>query len=217
MSEPRIVQNFVGYRAMIVTESPAAVALLEATLSNLGLSTFHLEVDGGRVEIKEDWLAHDQTVLIIDSDINVSVELPGAQKSPNLPVIGIIGLEAPSRLRSLMRLGATATLRKPVHGGSVYAALFVGINEFRRRRALVLELENHERRRRGRRYLVKAIIAVMKSTACDEDQAYDKLRRESMRQRQNLEDYCESIIRAFPGAREPRPSSQGKFRSENSQ
>lgn len=217
MTEPGIVQNFIGYRSMVVTESPAAVTQLEATLSKLGLSTIYPEIDGGRVEIKEEWLAGDQSVLFIDSDVNVSLEMPGAENLPRLPVIGIVGHQAPSRLKSLVRLGITATLRKPVHGGSVYTALFMGINEFRRRRAVMLELDAHERRRRGRRHLVKAIIAVMNSTGCNEDQAYDRLRRESMRRRLSLEDYCDAFIRALPGASEHLPSVQGIQRADTSQ
>jgi AmiR/NasT family two-component response regulator len=218
MTEPRIIQNFVGYSALVVTESAAAVTQLEATLAKLGLSIVHPEITNGRVEITEECLSGDQSILFIDSDINVAVEMPGAEKLSCLPVIGIIGLQAPSRLKSLMRLGMTATLRKPVHGGSVYAALFMGVNEFYRRRALMIELDAHERRRRGRRYLVKAIMAVIHSTGCDEDQAYDRLRRESMRQRQALEEYCEHFIRtrAVPGASEPASSLKGNSRAENS-
>jgi AmiR/NasT family two-component response regulator len=217
MTEARIIQNFIGYRAIIITEAKGAVSQLELTLEKLGLTVVYPKIENGKAEIKEDWLAGEQAILFVDSDINIAVELPAGEKTPHVPVIGIIGVEAPSRLKALMRLGTTATLRKPVHGGSVYAALFVGINEFRRRRALMLEVEAHEKRRLGRRYLVKAILAVMKSTGCDEDQAYDRLRRESMRQRQSLEDYCESFIRAFPDANEPQSSVQGKIRAEKSQ
>ena len=88
------------------------------------------------MRLGEDVLAGDQTVLFIDADINVTVEALGQDRPPQLPVIGLIGVEAPSRLKAIMRLGATATLRKPVYGGSVYSALFVGVNAFRQRRAL---------------------------------------------------------------------------------
>ena len=217
MTEPRIIQNFVGYRAHLATESRAAVVQLEATLSKLGLSVAFADIENGTVQLKEDSLAGEHTILFIDSDINAVIETPYQDKLPLVPVIGIIGVEAPSRLKSLMRLGVTATLRKPLHGGSVYAALFGGVNEFRRRRALSLQIEEHEHRRRGRRYLVKAIVAIMTSTGCDEDQAYHRLRRASMRQRFSLEDYCESLIRALPGAAEPTSELQGKFSADKSQ
>lgn len=217
MTEPRIIQNFVGYRATIVTDARAVVSQLDATLTKLGLSPVYPDIVEGRVQIDIEALNGDQDVLFIDSDINVAIEIPCHQKMSLVPVIGIIGVEAPSRLKSLMLLGATATLRKPVHGGSVYSALFVGVNEFRRRRALIERLDEHERRRRNRRQLVKAIIAIMKATGCDEDHAYDRLRRESMRHRLSLEDYCETFIRAFPGTSEPETLVQGKICADKSQ
>lgn len=209
MTEPRIIQNFVGYRAMIVTDAPAAVSQLESTLSKIGLSISYPDVENGSFLLRDDMITDDQAVLFIDSDMNVFIESPGHDRLPHVPVIGIVGVEAPSRLKSLMRLGATATLRKPVYGGSVYSALYIGVNEFRRRRALMLQLDEQERRRRGRRHLMKAIVAVMKSTGCDEDVAYDRLRRESMRQRLSVEDYCESFMRALPGVHESDPGVQG--------
>lgn len=217
MTEPRIIQNFSGYRATIITDARPAVEQLHATLTKLSLLPIYADIVDGHVQLEITTLNADQDVLFIDSDVNVAIEIPFHQKISLLPVIGIVGVEAPSRLKSLMLLGATAVLRKPVHGGSVYSALFMGINEFRRRRALMDNLDDHERRRRSRRHLVKAIIAIMKTTGCDEDHAYDRLRRESMHQRMNLEDYCESFIRAFPGASEPEPSLQGKLWADKSQ
>lgn len=216
MTEPRIIQNFVGYRAIIITDARAAVSQLESTLSKLGLSISHPDIESGCVQLREDVFTGDQAVLFIDSDMNVAIDTPSHDRMPQVPVIGIVGVEAPSRLKSLMRLGATATLRKPVHGGSVYSALFVGVNEFRYRRVLTVQLEEQERRRRGRRYLMKAIVTVMKSTGCDEDAAYDRLRRESMRQRQSVEDYCESFMRSLPGAHEPDSKVQGMTCAEKS-
>ncbi len=192
MSEPRIIQNFIGYRATIATEQPAAVEQLEDMLAKLGMSSAIAEIADGKLQIEPG----DKDVLFIDSDLNVTVETGGAEPSRCLPVIGIVGVEAPSRLRSLMQLGATATLRKPVHRAAVYSALFVGINEFRRRRYLADRLEQHERRRLLRKSLVKAVLVVMQRTGADHSAAYDLLRRESMRSRQSIEDFCETFIQA---------------------
>lgn len=192
MSEPRIIQNFIGYRATIATEQPAAVDQLEDMLTKLGISSVVAEVVDSKLQIDPG----DKDVLFIDSDLNVAVETGALEPSRCLPVIGIIGVEAPSRLRSLMQLGATATLRKPVHRATVYSALFVGINEFRRRRYLADRLEEHERRRLLRKSLVKAVLIVMQRTGGDYASAYDQLRRESMRSRQSIEDFCASFIQA---------------------
>lgn len=216
MTEPRIIQSFLGYRALIVSEARAAVSQLDTTLTKLGLGVTYPAIEAGVVKLGEDAFSGDQLVLFIDADLNVTIEAPGQGPLPQIPVIGLIGVEAPSRLKSIMRLGATATLRKPVYGGSVYSALFVGINAFRRRRSLMEQVQGQERRRHGRRFVMKAVIAVMKAADCDEDAAYDKLRRESMRLRLSIEDYCEKFMRALPGAHEQLPKIQGKTSAEKS-
>ncbi len=214
MTEPRIIQNFLGYRAFVVSEAQADVTQLVASLAKLGLGVSYPTVEGGVVRLGEEVLASDQSVLLIDADLNLAVEGLGQERLPRIPVIGLIGVEAPSRLKAIMRLGATATLRKPIYGGSVYSTLFVGINAFRQRRAMALDIEEHERRRSGRRHLMKAIVSVMKAADCDEDAAYDRLRRESMRQRLSVEDYCEQFMRALPGAHEQAVQEQGTANPE---
>jgi len=196
MNEPRIIQNFVGYRATIATEQPTAVSQLEDMLTKLGVSVVMKEIRDAKLQIEPG----EKNVLFIDSDLNVAVETGEMEPSRCLPVIGIIGVEAPSRLRWLMQLGATSTLRKPVHRAAVYSALFVGINEFRRRRYLADLVGEYERRRLLRKSLVQAVLIVMHRTGLDYVGAYDQLRRESMRSRQSLEDFCEAFIQAHgPG------------------
>ncbi|MBZ9856443.1 ANTAR domain-containing protein [Mesorhizobium sp. CA13] len=192
MSEPRVIQNFIGYRATIATEQPAAIEQLLDMLAKLGISSAAAEINDCKIQIDPS----DKDVLFIDSDLNVTVETGASEPSRCLPVIGIIGVEAPSRLRSLMQLGATATLRKPVHRATVYSALFVGINEFRRRRYLADRVEEYERRRLLRRSLVRAVLIVMQRTGSDHAAAYDHLRRESMRSRQSIEEFCASFVQA---------------------
>lgn len=214
MTEPRIIQNFVGYTAILVSEDREAVTLLGSALQKLGLAVVEPELGGGRALVGNDALAGD-CVVFVDTDYGVGIELPvSSQEVPLVPVIGLVGIAAPSRLKSLVQLGSTATIRKPIHGGYAYAALFVGINEFRRRRALAERVEELERRRGGRKYLVKAILRVMRTQHCDEDEAYERLRRESMRQRLGLEDFCETFVRGFPDADDAGGQKQGRKRAD---
>ncbi len=208
MSEPRIIQNFIGYHAIVATEQPGTVEQLHDMLTKLGISFGMAEIGDGKLQIDPG----EKDVLFIDSDLNVAVETGALEPSRCLPVIGMIGVEAPSRLRSLMHLGTTATLRKPVHRASVYSALFVGINEFRRRRYLADRVDEHERRRLKRKSLVQAVLLVMGRTGRDYAAAYDHLRRESMRSRQSLEDFCETFIQTNgPELDEPQtPIGTGK-------
>jgi hypothetical protein len=140
-------------------------------------------------------------VLLVDGDLAACLCLPVSPLAqlPPAPVVGLVGIEAPSQLRQLMALGATAFLRKPVHHGSVYSALFLCVNEYQRRMSLERQLRELQHRRGKRRFVIKAVLDVMQRSGADDDAAYDLLRRESMRARQSLEDYCEAyVLRSAP-------------------
>jgi AmiR/NasT family two-component response regulator len=192
----RLLQNFKGGRALVVTGRCGWEGTLETTLAKLGVTTEYPEIVGGRAQIDVGALQAERDILFIDGDIEgaVAIEVNSASRLPPVPVIGLVGVEAPSRLKALVNLGATSFLRKPVHGGAVYASLFMGINQFLLRSDMYARLQDLEVRRRGRRSVIRAIILLMQQNGCDEESAYSQLRRESMRVRQNLELYCEEFL-----------------------
>ena len=133
MSPPRLVQNFSGSRAIICAEGCSSVQALARTLANLGLTVEHRDLTERPIGSASTALHPDRDILFLDGDTDVgatwSVPLPGLL--PPVPVIALVGHEAPSRLKALMQCGATGFLRKPVHGAGIYSALFVGVNEHR--------------------------------------------------------------------------------------
>lgn len=196
MSAPRLVQNFSGNRALVITLARTMVENLEPTLGKLGVTVEFLPLCDGKADLSGHDVQAERDILFVDGDLASPLEItpsPGA-KLPPAPVIGLVGMETPGRLRALINLGATAFLRKPVHGGVVYSALFVGINEFLRLRHLEVRLEQHEKRRRGRKFVIKAMVRLMSEAGLDDDQAYERLRLESMCARQTIEDYCEAFL-----------------------
>jgi AmiR/NasT family two-component response regulator len=192
----RLLQNFKGGRALVITKRAGSEATLETTLAKLGVVTEYCEIVGGRAQIDINSLQPERDILFVDGDLEgaVAIEINPASRLPPVPVIGLVGVEAPSRLKALVNLGATSFLRKPVHGGAVYTSLFMGINQFLLRSEMHERLQDLEERRRGRRAVLRAVICLMRETGLDEDTAYSQLRRESMRARQNLELYCEEFL-----------------------
>jgi len=203
MTAPRLLQNFKGCRALIVTANQGAVAPLASMLAKLGVVSEFPELSGGKAAIDVSALQAERDILFVDGDLDPVLGPDAAEtiSHPCVPVIGLVGMEAPSRLKSLIHLGATAFLRKPVQGAAVYTALFLGVNQFQLRAAEQARLEDMERRRHGRRFVIKALIRLMNQGGLSDDAAYDVLRRESMRSRQSLENYCEEYLRS--GANEP--------------
>jgi AmiR/NasT family two-component response regulator len=206
----RLLQNFRGGRALVVLARAGREMTLETTLAKLGVTTEYSEIVDGRAQIDVVGLQPERDILFVDGDLEeaVAIEINPASRLPPVPVIGLVGVEAPSRLKALVNLGATSFLRKPVHGGAVYTSLFMGINQFLLRSEMYERLQDLEMRRRGRRAVLRAVILLMQETGLDDDSAYSQLRRESMRVRQSLEVYCEEFLsrRAKPPVRTDRPT-----------
>lgn len=192
----RLLQNFKGGRAIVVIRRGGWESTLETTLSKLGVSTEYPEIIDGRAQIDVAGLQADRDILFVDGDLEgaVAVEVHPVSRLPPVPVIGLVGVEAPSRLKALVSIGATSFLRKPVHGGAVYTSLFMGINQFLLRAEMSERLQDLEERRRGRRAVIRAVVLLMQEGSLDEEGAYSQLRRESMRARQNMELYCEEFL-----------------------
>lgn len=201
MSGARLVQNFRGQRGVLWGGPGVASETLRASLARLGMGLVRFaDIDPAGLDAQRD-------VLLLDGDCPLEPELAGPGGRPLAPAIGLVGVEAPSRLKALMDLGATAFLRKPVHPAAVYAALFLAVNSYHRRRSMELELAAQASRRQGRRAVVKAVVHLMQTTGLSDDEAYAVLRRESMRRRISIEDHAEQLI-AAPGAPRPLPDDK---------
>lgn len=188
------IQNFRGMRGLIFASGEGGMDTLAAVLTKLGLSVERPGIPSAAA-VDASMFSFERDVLFIDGDLE-RVLAPGAITNglPPAAVIGLVGVEAPSRLKGLMSQGATAFLRKPVYAGAVYTTLFLGVNQYLQRKSLADQLSEHQDRRRRRRLVIKTIVRIMEEHAVDDDEAYAILRRDSMRSRLSLEDYCEQQL-----------------------
>jgi AmiR/NasT family two-component response regulator len=191
-SAVRLVQNFRGVRALLALVDASAADAVVGTLKKLGAVVSTTLPDRLSREMLGDF---DVLFLDLDQGIHDGCAWARLGQAPPLPVIGIIGVEAPSQLKALLQLGVTAHLRKPVQGASVYAALYIGINEWNRRRHTDDQLAVAEGRRRSRRFVIKAVLQVMNQRGVNDDEAFQILRRESMKQQLSVEAFSEEIVR----------------------
>lgn len=198
MKTARLTQNFCGRRAVIFALAGGSLDVLEQTLRRLGLTTdVRAHQPRTTVELPED-LHPEQAVVLIDGDLILPTAWPeiygGAELLWPCPTIGLVGTEAPSRLKAMMQLGAMAFVAKPVHSGLVYSALYLAVNEFNRSAMLQASVQDLTDRRRKRIHIIRAVAALMRSRGLDEDAAYDILRKESMCARTSIEDYCRTLM-----------------------
>jgi AmiR/NasT family two-component response regulator len=199
MTTHRLIQNFRRSQGLLWASPDFNADVLERTLLKLGVSLRRVE------SVSAADLDPDRDIVFLDADQPIN-PAPLLQRGANLsaaPVIGIVGVEAPSRLKLLAEAGATAILRKPIQAATVYSALFLGVNNHRRLKSAEARLAIGDRKRRGRRFLIKAVVALVQTRGLSDDDAYAELRRESMRRRSDLEEFCESLFQPdsqFPAA-----------------
>ena len=192
MTAARLVQNFRGVRALLALVDAGAADAVAGTLKKLGAVVSITTPE----QLSPDLLAgYDVLLLDLDQGIPEGCTWARLGQTPPLPVVGIVGVEAPSQLKALLQLGVTAHLRKPVQSASVYAALYIGLNEWNRRRHTDDRLAAAEGRKRSRRFVIKAVLLVMNQRGVNDDEAFQILRRESMKQQLSVEAFSEEIVR----------------------
>lgn len=186
MSAP-VVRNFRGARALVCHADDGSRATLAERLARLGLEvTLH---DPGSAEPKPAAGTHD--VVFFDAD-------DGSEGVPieafDVPLIALIGVEAPSRLARVVRRRAAAYIVKPVRSSGIYTALVVAFSEHARRKAEAEERAALARRLASRRYMIKAILTIMDRDGGDDETAFQTLRRDAMRRRIPIEDVARQIV-----------------------
>ena len=196
MSSNRYVQNFRQRRALLLSNDTRAIETLSTMVARLGMEKQTLSPTYGEFLAVLETADVQRDVLFLDGDLNLFPEMGQGTTNdlPQIPVVGLFCIEAPSRLRTLMQFGATAFLSKPVHSGAIFSALYLAINGFEQKTSLRLSIEELERRRRYRRHVIKAVTMVMKSHSLDDEGAFALLRKEAMRTRLSLEAYCEGVV-----------------------
>lgn len=206
MSAPRFVQNFSQARALVISRDGRALDALSATLPKLGLGVLQVPLGEDGALLSAEGLDPERDILIVDGDLHRPLQWPNlapCDLSP-VPVIGMVGVEAPSRLKALMQIGSTAFIAKPVHGATLFQALVLGVNEHARKRQLVADIAGHEQRRRQRRFVIKAVVSIVTAEKVSDEIAYDRLRREAMRARMSVEAFAEMLVQKWAGEEDPK-------------
>lgn len=196
MTTTRCVQNFSRRRALIVSEDARATERLDDSLIRLGMQVVYVPAVEGSVTMSIDDLETDRDVLFLDGDLGVQLEMPrhAGIKLSMIPVVGMVGIEAPGRLGHLFACGATAFIKKPVHVGTVYSTLFMAINEYNQKLAWNRQQQEQEERRKQRRYVIKAVVLLMQQHALTDERAYEWLRRQSMCAQVSVEEMARRIV-----------------------
>jgi AmiR/NasT family two-component response regulator len=196
MKRPLRIQNLGGAKALILHRPHPTVQALTRQLTAIGLS------------VDQVWPSLDASALgadfvFFDADMGHHDQFPWAPGASPMPMIALIGSEAPGRIEWSLEAGAHAQMLKPVGDNGAYATLLVARAAFDAQATLADEISGL-RRRLGERQTVIRAVTLLAARGETEAQAYDRLRQMAMVWRITLEDAAARVVAAGKDTNVPR-------------
>jgi AmiR/NasT family two-component response regulator len=179
------VPDLGGARAVILHRPHATVQALARQLSVIGLrAELHWP------DLPPSALGAD--FVFFDVDMGHDEQFPWKAGQAPMPMIALIGSEAPGRVEWALGMGADAQILKPVGDSGVYSALLIARAGFEARRALAAEIEGLRARLAERQTVVRAVTIL--AAGQDDEAAYAELRRLAMEWRVTIEQAAARIV-----------------------
>ncbi|MEP2641970.1 ANTAR domain-containing protein [Roseobacter sp.] len=179
-------QELGGAHAFVLHRDHAMLRNLSRQLGAIGLrvSTCWPVLDAG---------ALGADFVFFDADMGHDEQFPWPPGRAPMPMIALIGSEAPGRIDWALSAGADAQLLKPIGDSGVYSALLIARAANDARKALLDDNAALRHRLNERQTVVRAVNFLMVG-GVDEDAAYDRLRRIAMDARISFEDAAQQVV-----------------------
>ncbi|MBK6465873.1 MAG: ANTAR domain-containing protein [Rhodobacter sp.] len=187
MRHPIRIQNLGGASAIILHRPHPNVQALERQLRAIGLTVSQAWPDLGPEALGADF-------IFFDADMGHDEQFPWAPGESPLPMVALIGSEAPGRIEWALRAGAHAQLLKPLGDSGAYSALLIARDAFDAQRALSVEIADLRRRLDERQTVVRAVTLLAAHGAKDDAAAYGQLRQMAMAWRVSFEDAAARVV-----------------------
>lgn len=177
---------------MILHRPHATVAALTRQLTAIGLVVEQVWPDLGAEALAADF-------VFFDADTGHDAQFPWGPGESPIPMIALIGSEAPGRIEWSLQLGAHAQMLKPVGDNGAYSALLIARAAFDAQRELSAEIAELRRRLDERRTVVQAVMKLA-ARGKSEAEAYAQLRKMAMAWRISFEEAAARILGGDGGA-----------------
>lgn len=184
------ILELAGARAAILHRPHPTVTAIERQLAAIGLMA-----QAHWPELPPDFSAD---FLFFDVDMGFDGQFPWGDAASPMPLIGLIGSEAPGRIEWSLARGAHAQLLKPVGDSGVYSALLIARAGFQARHRMAAEIGQLRDRLAGRETVVRAVMALVAQGYSDED-AFARLRRLATDRQESFEAAAERVLAQFAG------------------
>lgn len=183
--------SFRGWKAVVLHRPHTDRDNICRQLERLGI-----EVECAWPDLRKEHA--EANVLVFDADMAHEGQFPWKPDIQPMPMIALMGTEAPGRVEWAIRRGAGAHLNKPIGSSGVYGALVVAQRSFEARFAYENKIADLEQRLARRPQVVEAILTLMLQRNCDAHTAYRGLRDLAMAGRISIEDAADEL-NARPG------------------
>jgi len=187
--------NFRDCHALVLHRSDSNSETLIRQLESLGLT------------VRRKWSADDVSatgvdVVFFDADLGYDGLFAWPASRAPIPLIAVMGSEAPGRIEWTLAQGPSAYLTKPIGSTGVFSALAIAFRTFEKQQQLHKSLADLTRRVEARPVLFKAILVVMEGFGVDDAEAYQLLRTNSMKHRVSIEELSSLIVGSPDSVRE---------------
>lgn len=202
MRRPIRIQNLGGATAVILHRPHPTVQALERQLRAIGLQVSEAWPGLGPEALAADF-------VFFDADMGHDEQFPWTPGQSPMPMVALIGSEAPGRIEWALRAGAHAQLLKPVGDSGAYSALLIARDAFDAQRALTVEISDLRRRLDERQTVVRAVTLLAARGASDDAAAYAQLRQMAMAWRVSFEDAAARVVAMLTATREEAGDDRG--------
>ncbi len=180
------IPNLGGSRAVVLHRPHAAIEGLARQLAAIGL-----DVEMAWPDLPPS--ASGADFLFFDVDHGFDEQFPWKPGEAPMPLVALIGSEAPGRIEWGLSQRADAQLMKPVGAAGAYAALLIARRAFDERQRLEREIASLRERVLERQSIVRAVVA-LSAAGIGEEQAYAQLRALAMSWQVTMEAAARRVI-----------------------
>ncbi len=183
------LSNLGGARAAILHRPHATVVALTRQLVAIGLEVTQHWPNLGSGALAADF-------VFFDTDLGHDEQFPWKPGVAPMPLVALIGSEAPGRIEWALNQGADAQLVKPVGDSGAYSALLIAQQSFEARREQAAKIADLRARLADRQTVVRAVV-LLAARGLGEADAYDHLRQLAMNRRETIEQAAHRVLAQF--------------------
>jgi AmiR/NasT family two-component response regulator len=192
------IPNFRGQRALVLHPTDRNGAAIVEQLERLG-TIVEMQWPAERVATA------GVDVVFFDSDLGFDELFAWEPGAAGVPLVAILGSEAPGRVEWTLAQEPSAYLMKPIGSTGVFSALSIAFHNFALKRNREEALQRMADRLQLRATVLRAALALIKRHGIGDEESLQVLRTEAMRRRLTLEAVSALVLEGLWIGPEARP------------